>query len=65
LLFLDAENLAGKLLFRTAGLNENKAKLSQPAEAGVGAWLSLAIYIRKEKSSTIKITNHEQIVTCE
>ena len=25
------------------GLNENKAKLSQPAGAGVGAWLSLAI----------------------
>jgi hypothetical protein len=24
------------------GLNENKAKLSPPAEAGTGAWLSLA-----------------------
>ena len=32
------ENLGG----RVAGLNENNAKLSQPAGAGVEAWLSLA-----------------------
>ena len=34
-----------KLFHYYSGLNENKAKLSPPAEAGTGAWLSLAMTI--------------------
>jgi hypothetical protein len=33
----------GRTAGRVGGVNENKAKLSQPAGAGVGVWLSLAI----------------------